>query len=172
MSLSMSLSMYESSIPVLTRNLKNLSTFLQKGADYATSNDIDGHVLVGARLFPNMNPLSSQVQIACDVAKLAAARLSGMDAPSYEDNETTFEELQTRITNTLQFLASVPAEMIDGSEEKEVTLQAGPKEFKFTGKVYLQSFVIPNSYFHTSTAYNILRHNGVEIGKMDFLGAP
>jgi hypothetical protein len=168
----MSLSMYESSIPVLIRNLNNLSAFMAKGANYASEKDIDGSVLVNARLFPNMRPLASQIQIACDVSKGAAARLSGIEAPSFEDNEASFEELQTRISNTVKFLESVPADRIDGTEEKEIILQAGPTEFKFTGKTYLQSFVIPNTYFHAVTAYNILRHNGVEIGKMDFLGAP
>ncbi|MFK7865428.1 MAG: DUF1993 family protein [Pseudohongiellaceae bacterium] len=168
----MSLSMYESSVPVLSRNLRNLSALLQKGADHASANDIDSTVIINARLFPNMLPLSSQVQIACDVSKGAAARLSGTEAPSYEDNESTFEELQARISKTLEFLNSVSADSIEGTEEKEVTLQAGPQEFKFTGKVYLQSFVLPNVYFHAATAYNILRHNGVELGKLDFLGAP
>lgn len=168
----MSLSMYESSIPVLIRNLNNLSAFLTKATSHASEKEIDGGVLVNSRLFPNMLPLTSQIQIACDVSKGAAARLSGLEAPSYEDNEVSFEELQTRISNTVKFLKSVPADKIDGTEEKEITLKAGPTEFKFTGKTYLQNFVLPNVYFHATTAFNILRHNGVEIGKMDFLGAP
>ena len=168
----MSLSMYESSIPVLIRNLNNLSAYLAKGADYASEKEIDDAVLVNARLFPNMFDLAHQIQIACDVSKGAAARLSGIEAPKFEDNEASFEELQTRISNTIKFLESVPADQIDGTEEKEITLPAGDKEFKFSGRDYLQTFVLPNVYFHAVTAYNILRHNGVEIGKMDFLGAP
>lgn len=168
----MSLSMYESSIPVLVRSLNNLSALLTKGASYASEKDIDGSVLVNARLFPNMFPLARQVQIACDVSKGAAARLSGIEAPTYEDNEASFEELQTRITNTLKFLESVPADKVDGTEDKEITLQAGPEEFKFSGKSYLQTFVMPNVFFHVTTTFNILRHNGVEVGKMDFLGVP
>jgi hypothetical protein len=167
----MSISMYESSIPVLIRNLNNLSAFLVKAANHASEKDIDGGVLASSRLFPNMLPLTSQIQIACDVSKGAAARLSGIEAPSYEDNEASFEELQTRIAKTVKFLESIPAEKIDGSEEKEITLKAGPTEFKFSGKTYVQNFVLPNVYFHATTAFNILRHNGVEIGKMDFLGA-
>ena len=168
----MSLSMYESSIPVLVRNLNNLSAYLAKGADYASEKEIDDAVLVNARLFPNMFDLAHQIQIACDVSKGAAARLSGIEAPKFEDNEASFEELQTRISNTIKFLESVPADQIDGTEEKEIILPAGDKEFKFSGRDYLQTFVLPNVYFHAVTAYNILRHNGVEIGKMDFLGAP
>jgi hypothetical protein len=163
--------MYESSIPLLIRNLNNLSAFLLKGASYASEKSIDASVLTSARLYPNMLPLTSQIQIACDVSKGAAARLAGIEAPSFEDNEASFEELQTRITKTVKFLESVAADKIDGSEEKEITLKAGSAEFKFTGKTYLQSFVLPNVYFHATTAFNILRHNGVEIGKMDFLGA-
>jgi hypothetical protein len=163
--------MYESTIPVLIRNLNNLSAFLVKAASHASEKSFDASVLPNARLFPNMLPLTSQIQIACDVSKGAAARLSGIEAPSYEDNEATFDELQVRISKTVTFLESVAADKFDGSEEKEITLKAGPTEFKFTGKAYLQNFVLPNVYFHSTTAFNILRHNGVEIGKMDFLGA-
>lgn len=168
----MPLSMYSSSIPVLTRNLNNLSALLQKGADHAAAKNFDPSVLVNARLAPDMFPLSRQIQIACDVSKGCAARLGGLEAPVYEDNEASIEELQTRIGNTLSFLDAVTMDQIDGTEEKEIVLQAGDKEFKFTGLTYLQLFVMPNVMFHTTTAYNILRHNGVEIGKMDFLGAP
>ena len=162
--------MYERSIPVLIRNLNNLSVFLTKAASYASDNDIAGSVLTSSSLFPNMLPLTSQIQISCDTSKGAAARLSGIEAPSYEDTETSFEELQTRIINTVKFLESVPADKVNGCEEKEITLKAGPTELEFTGKTYLQNFVFPNVYFHATTAFNILRHNGVEIGKMDFLG--
>lgn len=166
----MSLSMYECSIPVFLRYLNNLSAILEKGAKYASEREIDETILVNARLYPNMFPLSKQVQIACDVAKGAAARLSGVESPKHEDNETTFAELQARITKTKSFLESVDEANINGTEDKEITLQAGPNEFKFTGRIFLTTFSLPNVFFHVSTAYNILRHNGVEIGKMDYLG--
>lgn len=168
----MSLSMYEISVPVLVRNLNNLSAILKKGADYAATNGIDESVLINARLFPNMLPLSGQVQIACDMSKKAAARLSGAEPSSDEDNEASFEELYTRIANTVEFLKSTSPESINGSEQEEVTIQAGPQKLTLTGVFYLQSFVLPNVFFHTTTAYNILRHNGVELGKIDFIGAP
>jgi uncharacterized protein len=167
----MSLSMYESSIPVLIRYLNNLSALLTKGASHASQKEIEGSVLVNARLFPNMFALARQVQIACDISKGAAARLSGIEAPAYEDTEASFEELQTRISNTLKYLESVPADKIDGTEEKAITLKAGDSEYNFTGKNYLLFFVFPNVFFHITTTFNILRHNGVEIGKMDYLGS-
>lgn len=166
----MSLSMYESSVPVLIRNLNNLAAILEKGAGYASDREIEGAVLVNARLFPNMFPLARQVQIACDVSKGAVGRLSGVEAPKHEDTEVSFDDLQTRIKKTIEFIESVPADKIDGSEEKEIVLAAGPNEYKFRGKDYLLLFVLPNVFFHITTAYNILRHNGVDIGKMDFLG--
>lgn len=168
----MNLSMFASSIPLLIRNLTNLSDIIQKGADYAREHELEDHVLVNYRLYPDMLPLAKQVQIASDVSKGAAARLSGTEAPSYEDNETTFEELQARITRTIEYLKTFTSEQIDGTEEKEIILKAGPTEFKFAGFQYLSLFVMPNVYFHVTTAYNILRHNGVELGKMDFLGSP
>ena len=167
----MSLSMYESSIPVFVRNLNNLSAILKKGADHAKEREIDESVFVAARLYPDMFPLSRQVQIACDVVKGAAARLSGIEAPKYEDNETSYEELYTRISNTVNFLDSLPEDKINGTEEKQIKMQAGPFELEFTGKDYVLTWAVPNLYFHVVTSYNILRHNGVDVGKMDFLGA-
>lgn len=167
----MSLSMYTCSIPPLVRNLNNLAAILQKGADHAAAKGIDQSVFISARLAPDMFPLARQIQITSDVSKGCAARLCGIEAPVFEDTESSFDELQKRITNTLQFLEAVLPEQADGSEDKEIVLKAGEKEFKFSGLSYLQSFVLPNVMFHTATAYNILRHNGVEIGKMDFLGA-
>lgn len=167
----MSLTMYSCSIPVFIRSLNNLSAILAKAAHYATDKSIDGSVLITARLYPNMFALARQVQIACDVAKGAGARLSGEEAPKYEDNEATFDELQTRIKNTIAFLQSLPEDKINGTEEKEIVLQAGPTEYKFKGCDYLNLWALPNVYFHVTTTYNILRHNGLEIGKMDFLGA-
>ncbi|MEQ8952493.1 MAG: DUF1993 domain-containing protein [Gammaproteobacteria bacterium] len=166
----MSLSMYESSIPALVRHLNILSALLKKGEDHATEKGFDAAVLINARLYPDMFPLVKQVQIACDVSKGAAARLSGGESPKHEDTESSFSELQARISRTLAYVESVPANKIDGSEEREIVLKAGSSEYKFTGKNYLQGFVLPNVYFHITTAYNIMRHNGVILGKMDFLG--
>lgn len=166
----MSLSMYSSSVPVLLHFLKNLSAILKKGADYAVEKKIDEKVLTGARLYPDMFPLTRQVQIACDVAKGCGARLAGMDVPKYEDNETTFAELQARVEKTMEFLKSLPAEKIDGTEKKQVKITAGPRELEFVGDFFLRNWALPNVYFHITTAYNILRHNGVAVGKMDFLG--
>ena len=167
----MSFSMYSSSIPVFVRYLDNLSAILAKGATHASEKDIDGAILVSGRLYPNMFPLSRQVQIACDVVKGAAARLSGVEAPKFEDNEASFEELQSRISNTIEYLNSVPEDKINGTEDKEIKMQAGPNELEFIGSDYLTLWALPNLYFHVTTTYNILRHNGVELGKMDFLGA-
>lgn len=166
----MSLSMYSSSVPVFVHYLKSLSTILRKGADYAADKKIDEKVLTGARLFPDMFPLTRQVQIACDVAKGCAARLAGLEVPKYEDNEVTFAELQARIDKTIGFLSSIPEFSINGSEQKQIKLQAGQRELEFVGDHFLRSWALPNVYFHITTAYNILRHNGVAIGKMDFLG--
>ena len=166
----MSLTMYECSIPVFLRYLNNLSALLEKGTSYASEKEIEYSILVNARLYPNMLSLSRQVQIACDVTKGAAARLSGVEPPKHEDKETTFEELQDRIAKTKTFLESIDEADINGTEDKEILLQAGPKEFKFTGRIFLTTFALPNLLFHVSTAFNILRHNGVDIGKMDYLG--
>jgi uncharacterized protein len=166
----MSLDMYQASIPVFVRMLGNLSSILEKGAAFAEEKKIDPTVLVTARLAPDMYPLSRQVQIATDMAKGCAARLAGLEVPSYEDNQTTFVELQARIAKTVSFLQSVSAAQVNGSEDKTVTLKLRGKEINFQGQPYLLHFVLPNLYFHVTTAYNILRHNGVEVGKMDFIG--
>ncbi len=168
----MSLSMHSSSIPYFVRSLNNLSTILKMGAAHAKEHEIDPSIFVTARLFPDMFPLSRQVQIACDVVKGAAARISGVEAPSFEDNESSFEELQERISKTIEFLNSVPADKINGTEEKDIKLQAGSFEVDFTGASYLSMWALPNLYFHVTTTYNILRHNGVVLGKLDYVGAP
>lgn len=164
------MSLYTASIPVAIRALGNLSALLQKGAAFCEEKNIDGLVLTSARLAPDMYPLSRQVQIACDVSKGCGARLSGTESPKHEDTETTFEELQARIAKTIAYLETLAAGSIDGNEDKEIRFNAGPYELEFTGESYLNTFVLPNLYFHVTTAYNILRHNGVAIGKMDFLG--
>ena len=168
----MTLTMYECSILVFIRYLDNLSVLLEKGLSYANSQEIEQSILVNARLYPNMLPLSRQVQIACDAAKGAAARLSGVEIPKHEDKETTFEELLNRIAKTKSFLESIDQATINETENKEILLQAGPKEFKFIGRIFLTTFALPNLLFHVTTAYNILRHNGVDLGKMDYLGPP
>jgi uncharacterized protein len=166
----MSLNMYQASIPVFVRMLGNLSAILDKASAYAETKTIDPSVFINGRLAPDMYPLSRQVQIATDMAKGCAARLAGIEIPSYEDNETTFADLQARIAKTSTFLQSVTAEQIVGSEEKTVTLKMRGKEVRFLGQPYLLNFVLPNFYFHITTAYAILRHNGVAIGKMDYIG--
>jgi hypothetical protein len=166
----MSLSMYTSSIPVLLHYLKNLSVLLKKGAEYAAEKKVDEKVLTGSRLYPDMFPLTRQVQIACDVAKGCGARLAGVEVPKYEDNEVTFSELQARIDKTVNFLNTLSASQIDGSEQKQIKLQAGPRELEFVGDYFLRNWALPNVFFHITTTYNILRHNGVAVGKMDYLG--
>jgi hypothetical protein len=165
----MALSMYQASTPVFVRMLGNLSVILGKAAAYAETKKIDPSVFINARLAPDMLPLSFQVQIACDSAKGCAARLAGIEIPSHPDTETTFAELQARISKTIDFLQSVSAAQIDGSEERTITLKLR-QEMQFQGQAYLLGFALPNFYFHITTAYAILRHNGLDIGKADFLG--
>ncbi len=167
----MSLNMYQASIPVFIRMLGNLSTILDKALAHAEAKKIDPAIFINARLTPDMFPLSRQVQIATDMVKGCAARLAGIEVPSYEDNETTFADLQARIAKTVTFLQSVSDGQINGSEERTVTLKLRDKEVNFIGQPYLLDFVLPNFYFHITATYAILRHNGVEIGKMDYLGS-
>ncbi len=166
----MTISMYNASIPGFIKGLESLLAILSKAEAYAAGKKIDPLVLTSARLAPDMFPLTKQVQIATDMVKGFAARMSGVDIPKYEDSEKTFPELQARINKTIAFLKSVDAKAIDASEGKAVQLKFGPKEFSFNGLPYLISFVIPNFYFHVTAAYAILRHNGLDIGKADFLG--
>ncbi|HSW11268.1 MAG TPA: DUF1993 family protein [Solimonas sp.] len=166
----MSLSMYSASVPLFQRALGNLRNCLDKAAAHAEARKIDPAALLGFRLYPDMFPLSRQVQIAADMAKGCAARLAGVDVPKYEDNEASFAELAARIDKTLVFIGGFGAAQIDGSEDKPIQLKTPRGELNFSGQQYLQVFALPNVYFHCSTAYNILRHNGVELGKQDFLG--
>ncbi|MEO8417244.1 MAG: DUF1993 domain-containing protein [Methylophilaceae bacterium] len=166
----MTISMYEASIPVFKRFLSNLSAMLTKASDYADARKIDHSVLLNARLFPDMYPLVKQVQIATDQAKGAAARLAGVEIPKFEDNESNFAELHERIAKTIAFLDSVKPEQLEGSESRDIVLTLRDKKLEFKGLQYLLTWVQPNFYFHVTTAYDILRHNGVEIGKRDFLG--
>lgn len=166
----MTLSMYQASAPVFIRMLGNLRDILQKGAAYAEARKIEPTVLVQDRLAPDMFPLARQVQIASDMAKGCVARLAGVESPKYEDSEKTFPELIARVDKTIAFVKTLKAEQIDGSEQRDITLQMRTGAMVFKGQAYLLNFVLPNFYFHIATAYNILRHNGVELGKADFIG--
>jgi hypothetical protein len=162
--------MYHYSIPPLKRALVNLANVLQKGEAYAEAKKIDPSVLLNARLFPDMYPLIKQVQIATDMSKGAAARLAGIEVPRYEDNETTFAELQARIEKTIAFMDSIQPAQLENAETRDITLPIREVELKFKGQDYLLSWAQPNVYFHVTTSYNILRHNGVALSKKDFLG--
>lgn len=161
--------MYDATIPPLSRTLNNLAHLLKKGEEHAEAKGFEPAVLFNARLFPDMYPLSRQVQIATDMSKGAAARLAGVKIPSYEDDETTFADLQARIVKTLTFLESVTPAQFARAETRQIELMVRKAKMEFTGQDYLLKWVMPNVYFHVTTAYNILRHNGVELGKPDFL---
>ena len=166
----MTLSMYQASVPAFIRALNNLAAILEKGAAHAQARKIDESVLLNSRLFPDMFPLVRQVQIATDTARSGAGRLAGVDFPSYEDKESTFAELAQRIRNTVGFLESLQPAQIDGGEDKTITWQSRSSSKSMQGQPYLMNHLLPNVHFHVTTAYNILRHNGVEVGKKDFLG--
>ncbi len=168
----MNISMYQASAPRFAGMLRNLSALLDKGQAYCDARKIEPAAITGARLYPDMYPLTRQVQIACDTAKSAVARLAGIEIPKHEDTEQSFAELKGRIAKTLDFIGSVKPASIDGAAEREIVLKLRGGERKFSGLQYLLGFAYPNFYFHVTTAYNILRHNGVEIGKMDFVGTP
>ena len=166
----MTLSMYQATVPVFVHALENLQAILAKGAAHAEAKKIDPAVFINARLAPDMFPLSRQVQIASDAAKGCAARLAGVAVPSYEDTETTFPELHERLAKTIAFVKGITPAQIDGSEERSVVLKMRTGELTFRGQDYLLRMALPNFFFHVTTAYDILRHNGVEVGKMDYLG--
>jgi len=167
----MPLSMYQASISVFVRALGNLSVILDRAAAHAEARKIDPSAFINARLAPDMFPLSRQVQSAGDSAKGCAARLAGIEVPRYEDTETTFPELQMRITKTVTFMQGVKSAQFDGSEDRTITLKLRGREVNFSGRDYLLNFVLPNFFFHATTTYAILRHNGLEIGKTDYLGS-
>lgn len=166
----MSLSMYAASAPRFVHMLNNLTALLDKAQAHIDARKLDPAALTAFRLFPDMYPLTRQVQIACDVSKGAVGRLGGVEVPRHEDTEQTIPELKARIAKTIAFINSVKAEQIDASADSSITLKLGRQEYTFTGMQYLLNFAHPNFYFHMTTAYNILRHNGVEIGKKDFNG--
>lgn len=167
----MSVSMYDVSVAVFTRMLGNLSAFLDKAAAHAESKNFDSKVLVDARLAPDMLPLTRQVQIACDFAKGCTARLADMEVPNKEDNETTLAELKARIAWTLEFIGSVKPERFAGAESRTIVHAMRTRTVTLPGLAYLTQFSMPNFYFHVTTTYAILRHNGVNLGKTDFIGA-
>ena len=167
----MPLSMYHASVPVFLQMLTALSAVLAKAEAQCRSEGRDPAELVRARLAPDMFPLSRQVQIATDHAKGAAARLSGREVPKFEDNEASFEDLKDRIAKTITFVSSVEVGEIEGSEDREVTLTLRGQPRTFSGQQYLLHLALPNFYFHVTTAYGILRQNGIALGKTDFLGA-
>jgi len=166
----MTISMYQASVPVFVRMLNNLVVILEKAVAHAEAKKIAPAVLLNSRLYPDMFPLSRQVQIASDTAKGGAARLAGIEPPKYEDNETTFPELIERLRKTIAYLNTLKPEQIDGSEKRAVTLKVRDEMLTFEGLTFLLNRALPNLYFHVSAAYAILRHSGVEIGKKDYLG--
>ncbi|MEA5390947.1 DUF1993 domain-containing protein [Cyanobium gracile UHCC 0139] len=168
----MSLSMFEAAVPPLARSLRNLAGILAKAAGHAESRGIDPDVLLQARLYPDMFPLVRQVQIATDIARRGLARLAGVESVSMEDHEASFDDLIGRIETTVASLEGFSAEQIDGTETKPIELPIRGETLRFNGQSFLLFFVLPNVYFHVTTAYDILRHNGVELGKRDFLGEP
>jgi hypothetical protein len=167
----MSISMHSASLPIFTRMLGNLAQWLDKAEAHAQAKKFEPTVYLAARLAPDMLPFVRQIQMACDAGKFGFARLAGVEAPRFEDSEASFAELRERIRKTLDFFQSVPAAQIDGTEDKDITVprRAGPIVLK--GEFYLKHFVLPNFYFHVTTAYALLRHNGVDLGKSDYLGA-
>ncbi len=168
----MIISMYQASAPRFVNILTNLSAILDKAQAHAEARKIDPAALTSYRLFPDMLPMTRQVQIACDSAKGAVARLAGVDIPKHEDTEQTFAELKARIAKTIEFVRSIKPAQLDGTEDKDITLTVGGKDTTLKGMQFLLGRALPNFYFHVTTTYNILRHNGVEIGKRDYLGNP
>jgi len=166
----MSLSMYQASVPPFLQMLGALSAILDKAMAHAAAKKIDQSVFLSARLAPNMFALARQVQVAADFAKNTAGRLAGVDLPKFADEEKSFEELKARIAKSVEFIKTLKPEQIDGSEAKEITFPLGGKPTTFKGQQYLIDFALPNFYFHLTAAYAILRHNGVELAKRDFLG--
>jgi uncharacterized protein len=168
----MTISMYQASVPVIIRSLTNLAAILEKAALHAETKKIEPAVLLGSRLFPDMLPLVKQIHIATDITRRGVARLADIEPPAFEDNETTFAELIDRIHKNIAYLQTITPDQIDGTEAKTITLTVGKQTMTFQGLPYLTGFILPNLYFHTTTTYNILRHNGLELGKIDFLGKP
>ena len=168
----MTISMYQASAPRFVNILTNLSAILDKAQAHVEARKIDPAALTSYRLFPDMLPMTRQVQIACDGAKAAVARLAGVDIPKHEDTEQTLAELKARIAKTIEFVRSIKPAQLDGTEDKDITITVGGKDTTLKGMQFLLGRALPNFYFHVTTTYSILRHNGVEIGKRDYLGNP
>ncbi|MCY7305909.1 MAG: DUF1993 domain-containing protein [Rhodoferax sp.] len=168
----MTISMYQASVPRFVNILGNFSNILDKAQAHVDSKKIDATILANYRLFPDMLPMTVQVQIACDAAKGVIGRLSGVEMPVFEDDEKTLADLKERVTKTISAIQAVAPNLIDGTEDKAIVVKRGDKETHYKGMQFLLGHAIPNFYFHIATAYNILRHNGVEIGKRDYLGNP
>ena len=168
----MTISMYQASVPRFVNILGNLMNILDKAQAHVEAKKLDYETLTKYRLFPDMLPLTTQVLIACDAVKGVVARLAGIEIPVYEDNEKTFADLKARIAKTIAFIQSVTPAQIDGTEDKDIVTKRGDKETHYKGMQFLLGHAVPNFYFHVTTTYAILRHNGVEIGKRDFLGNP
>ena len=167
----MTLSMHQASVPLFQQGLKALAAILDKAEAQCAERKIDPAVLLTDRLAPDMFTFTKQVQLACDFAKNCAARLAGREPPKFEDNETSMAQLKERIARALDYVGSVPAAEIDGSETRTITLNIAGQSMSFQGQAYLLNFALPNFYFHLTTAYAILRHNGIQIGKRDYIGA-
>lgn len=167
----MSLSMHSASVPVFVRTLGNLLTWLDKAEAHAAARKFDANVLLSMRLAPDMLPFTKQIQIACDAAKFGVARLAGVEAPKFEDNEATMAELRERVRKTIDYVQSVPADKVDGSDERQVNVPRRDGTLTLAGEAYLKHYVLPNFFFHVTTAYALLRHNGVDLGKADYLGS-
>lgn len=168
----MSITMHSASAPIFITMLRNLSVWLDKAETHAQVKKFEPGVYLGTRLALDMLPFTTQVQIACDTAKYAMARLGGVDAPKFDDTEASLADLRERVHATIEFIKSVPTEKIDGSEDKDVTIPRRTGPITMKGEPYLKHYVLPNFFFHVTTAYALLRHNGVDLGKMDYLGAP
>lgn len=166
----MSITMYSASVPVYSHTLACLERILDKAEAHAAAKKFDAAVLLGARLAPDMLPLVKQVQIASDAAKLSVARLAGVDAPKFDDNEASIAELKARIRRTIDFLATIAAEKVNGSEQRVVAIPRRDGEMRLDGETYLKHYALPNFFFHVTTTYALLRHNGVDLGKADYLG--
>jgi uncharacterized protein len=167
----MSFGMHQASVPAFLTMLKNLTAILDKAEAYAADREIDPQALLNWRLAPDMFPLTRQIQIAADFAKGTTARLAGKEVPKYADDEKSFAELKARLAKTVKFVESIAPKDFDGSESRDITLTVGGQELRFKGEPYLVHFALPNFYFHATTAYDILRRCGVDIGKRDFIGA-
>jgi hypothetical protein len=167
----MALTMHSASVPIFSRMLGNLVQWLDKAEAHARDRKFESQVYLGARLAPDMLPLSTQIQIACDAAKFCVARLAGSDAPRFADDEKTLDDLRQRVKRTIAHVQAVPPAQIDGSDAREISVPRRTGAITMTGEAYLKHFALPNFFFHVTTTYALLRHNGVELGKMDFLGA-